>query len=42
MRELISVITWATNQQNQAKGMEMEMQYGSVSLCVVLALINNN
>ena len=42
MRELISVITWATNQQNQAKVMEMEMQYGSVSLCVVLALINNN
>ena len=42
MRELISVITWATNQQNQATGMEMEMQYGSVSLCVVLALINNN
>ena len=34
MRELISVITWAANQQNQAKGMETEMQF-------VLALINN-
>jgi len=35
MRELISVITWAANQQNQAKDMEMEMQYGSVSLSVL-------